>query len=80
MVELIILGIFILLSFVLGAYVGQRVVKGENIEVNPIKVIEEHKEEKKTRKQIEQEKSKFDIMLENIDNYDGTGIGQKDIR
>lgn len=80
MVELITLGIFMLLSFVLGAYVGQRVVKGESIEVNPIKAIEEHKEEKKARKQIEQEKSKFDIMLENIDNYDGTGIGQKDIR
>lgn len=79
MIELVILGIFMLLSFLLGAYIGQKVVKGEKIEVNPIKTIENHLDDMHDKKKMQQEISKFDIMLENIDNYDGTGIGQKEI-
>ena len=78
MAELIVFGVFMIISFILGAYVGQKVVKGENIEINPIKVIDEYKEEKKAKEKIAEEESKFDIM--NIDSYDGTGIGQKDLR
>lgn len=80
MAELIVFGVFMIISFILGAYVGQKVVKGENIEINPIKVIDEYKEEKKTKEKIAEEESKFDIMMSNIDAYDGTGIGQKDLR
>lgn len=80
MAELIVFGVFMIISFILGAYVGQKVVKGENIEINPIKVIDEYKEEKKAKEKIAEEESKFDIMMNNIDNYDGTGIGQKDLR
>lgn len=80
MAELIVFGVFMIISFILGAYVGQKVVKGENIEINPIKVIDEYKEEKKTKERIAEEESKFDIMMNNIDSYDGTGIGQKDLR
>ena len=80
MAELIVFGVFMIISFILGAYVGQKVVKGENIEINPIKVIDEYKEEKKAKEKIAEEESKFDIMMNNIDSYDGTGIGQKDLR
>lgn len=80
MAELIVFGVFMNISFILGAYVGQKVVKGENIEINPIKVIDEYKEEKKVKEKIAEEESKFDIMMNNIDSYDGTGIGQKDLR
>ncbi len=80
MAELIVFGVFMIISFILGAYVGQKVVKGENIEINPIKVIDEYKEEKKIKEKIAEEESKFDIMMNNIDSYDGTGIGQKDLR
>ena len=80
MAESIVFGVFMIISFILGAYVGQKVVKGENIEINPIKVIDEYKEEKKAKEKIAEEESKFDIMMNNIDSYDGTGIGQKDLR
>lgn len=71
-------GVFLILSFVIGARVGQKIVKGEEVKVelpNPIKKIEEHREKKEVEKEIE----KLDIITENIDNYDGTGLGQKEI-
>ena len=79
MVELIIFGIFIMSSFVIGVILGQKLNRNEKIEVNPVKAIEDYKEEREYKKEIQQEQTKLDIMLENIDNYDGTGIGQKNI-
>ena len=76
---LIVFGIFVTTSFVIGVYLGQKLNRNEKIEVNPIKVVEEHIEENKIKKEIKEETSKLEIMLDNIDNYDGTGIGQKDI-
>lgn len=73
-----IFGVFLMLSFILGARIGQKVVKGEEVKIelpNPIKKINEHKEKKETDKM----QDKFTIMAENIDNYDGTGLGQKSI-
>lgn len=79
MVELIVFGIFIMSSFVIGVILGQKLNRNEKIEVNPVKAIEDYKEERQYKKETQQEQTKLDIMLENIDNYDGTGIGQKNI-
>lgn len=76
---LIVFGIFMTTSFVIGIYLGQKLNKNEQIEINPIKALEEHIEDRKIKKEIKEETSKLEIMLDNIDNYDGTGIGQKDI-
>lgn len=67
-----------LVCFFFGAKIGQTTVKGQNIEVptlNPFEMAREHREKKEQRR----EQDKLKTMLENIDNYDGTGIGQKDI-
>ena len=77
--ELVVFGIFIMSSFVIGVILGQKLNRNEKIEVNPVKAIEDYKEEREYKKEIQQEQTKLDIMLENIDNYDGTGIGQKKI-
>ena len=64
--------------FFIGAKIGQTVTKGETIEAptfNPVEMVREHKDKREQR--IEQERKK--ILLENIDIYNGTGIGQKDI-
>lgn len=64
--------------FFMGARVGQKVVKGEEIElpkVEPVKAIQEFNESLKAKK----EQERYRIIGENIDNYDGTGIGQQDI-
>lgn len=63
--------------FVIGARVGQKVVKQEPIKIipNPVQAIKEHQE----KSEYDKEQEKFKIIAENIDNFDGTGIGQKDI-
>lgn len=71
------IGIMNILCFLIGAKTGQKVVKGEEIKlpnVNPIEVVRNHEEQKRLRK----EEENFNINLENIENYDGTGMGQKD--
>lgn len=82
MLETIILctlfGVFILTAYSLGLKNGQRLSKNEEIivpELNPVKVIQDGIETHEEKKKQEQ----FDIMMSNIDNYDGTGIGQQNI-
>jgi hypothetical protein len=67
-----------ILCFAIGAKVGQTVSKGEEItlpSVNPVEAIRKHE----AKKEAEFEQSKIDAILQNIDNYDGTGYGQKDV-
>jgi hypothetical protein len=65
--------------FFIGAKVGQTVSKGETIEtptVNPLEVYRKHQ----AQKEAEREKNMYDTILRNIDNYDGTGYGQEEVR
>jgi len=71
-------GLFILASYTLGLRNGQKLAKKEEItmpEMNPVKVINKQIESVEQKK----EQKAFDIMMSNIDNYDGTGLGQRDI-
>ena len=66
------------ICFLIGAKVGQKVSKGEAVElpsVNPIKAYIEHK----SNKEAEMEQDKLDTILRNIEKYDGTARGQKDV-
>lgn len=68
--------------FFIGAKVGQRVTKGENIELpslNPVKAVKEHNEKKQAEKEAEREQERIRTIMENIENYDGTPYGQKDV-
>ena len=72
------IGIMNILCFFIGAKVGQKVVKGETIElpkIEPIKAIREHNEKSEILKLQERER----IISENIDAYDGTSLGQREI-
>lgn len=64
--------------FFIGAKVRQKVDKGEPIklpEVNPIKIYREHQ----VQKAIDEKQHRDDIILNNIEHYDGTPYGQKDV-
>lgn len=64
--------------FFVGAKVGQKVVKGEPIElpsINPMEAIREAQD----KREAEREQRKLDTILQNIETYDGTGNGQKDV-
>ena len=65
--------------FVIGAKVGQKVKKDEPIElpsVDPFKAYREHEERKKARA----EQDKYDAILHNVEVYDGTSNGQKEVK
>lgn len=73
-------GVFILLSFVIGVRIGQKVNNNEPIELNPVKVYKDYKEEEESKRQLKFSEEVMNTMLENIDNYNGTAEGQKDIK
>ena len=67
-----------ILCFLIGARVGQKVVKGEEVQIptiNPMEAVREHQE----RKEAQMEKERIDKILRNIDNYDGTPYGQEEV-
>ena len=64
--------------FLIGVKVGQKVDKGEEIELpslNPLEAYRKHQD----RKEAEKEAEKVATIMHNIEAYDGTGSGQKDV-
>lgn len=69
-----------LISLVVGAKIGQAAVLGKEIKIpNPVTGIKEAIEEYRDEHEYNEEQERIKTMLENIDAYDGTGLGQKDI-
>lgn len=66
-------GIFCIVSFSIGTGTKNKV------NFNPVEVYKEHKVEKEQTKINNLTQKQIATMIENIDNYDGTSIGQKDI-
>lgn len=67
-----------LLCFFIGAKLGQTVSRGETIktpEINPFKAYRSHT----ARKKAEKEKTRIELLMHNIDVYDGTAKGQSEI-
>lgn len=75
---LFLFGIFIILAYTLGLKNGQKLKNNEEIktpEINPVKIVRNEIETFEQKKK----QDAYDTMMTNIDNYDGTGLGQKDI-
>ena len=75
---LLVMGITNILCFMIGAKVGQAVVKGEKVEipsVNPLKAYREHE----SRMEAQREQDRLETIMANLEAYDGTGKGQKDV-
>lgn len=69
-----------LISLVVGAKIGQAAVLGKEIKIpNPVTGIKEAIEEYRDEHEYNEEQERIKTMLENIDAYDGTGLGQKDV-
>ena len=74
------IGLLNILCFFIGAKVGQKVVKNEELKLpNPIKTIKEDIQTYEETKEAMKEQEKLDIIAYNIDTYNGTSIGQKEI-
>lgn len=75
---MLIMGVTNILCFMIGAKVGQKVVKGESVELpnlDPFKAYREHE----ARKEQREEQERVNTILQNIDRYDGTSNGQNDV-
>lgn len=75
---LIVMGVVNVLCFVIGAKVGQKVSAGEAVEIpklDPLKAVRDHR----AFKAEEKERTKMEAVLQNIEAYNGTAVGQKDI-
>lgn len=75
---ILVVGTLNAVCFFIGAKVGQKVVKGEPIELPSIDPMKSYRE-KQDRKQAEREVETFNTILHNVDVYDGTSMGQKDV-
>ncbi len=71
-------GFVCMACFLMGAMVGQTVVKGEKIEpptVSPLKAYREHE----AKKEAKAEQNRIDTIMRNIESYDGTANHQEDV-
>lgn len=73
-----------ILCFYIGAKIGQKVINKEelkyedikpNITLDPFKIHQQKEAERKQKEELE----KLDIIMQNIENYDGTDYKQKDV-
>ena len=78
-IEVLCLLAFNTLSFVIGAITGQKVVRREKIEINPVKAVTKAITEHKDKKEKEAEDEYYKTILQNIDNYNGTSLGQQKV-
>lgn len=75
---ILVVGALCVACFYIGAKVGQAASRGETVElpkVDPLQPIREMQE----RKAEQRERERYEAILRNVDNYDGTGHGQEDI-
>lgn len=69
-------GALCIVCFFVGAKVGQNVATGKELKApNPIEAIENYRAER----EAESYREEAETMLENIEIYDGTELGQKDV-
>ena len=66
-----------ILCFLVGAKTGQKVSKGEEVELpkNPVEAIREVQDMREAKRKQDE----FETILHNIDNYNGTPFGQMDV-
>lgn len=65
-------GSFCIMSFLIGS-------NSKKVSLNPIQSYKEHKEVQKKKTEADLKARQTKTMLENIDRYDGTSLGQRDI-
>ena len=79
MIETIILIVINVLTVLIGGKIGMSVSNKKEIILNPVRAIQQHKEEIKDQKESSLADKRLKTMLKNIDNYDGTDFGQEEL-
>ena len=71
-------GFLCIVCFIIGAKVGQTIVKGEKVEMPNLDPFKAYRE-REARKENKIKQDKLNTVLRNIDRYDGTSKGQEDV-
>lgn len=76
----VLISIVVIIAYTLGISNGQKIMNKEKVNVLPgiketVSKVEDIKEHFKQKEELEE----LDNILQNLDNYDGTGNGQKPI-
>lgn len=67
-----------ILCFYIGARIGQKSARGEEIRLpNPVEAVKADVEEHRARAAAREERDRLDVILANVESYDGTGYGQQ---
>lgn len=72
-----VIGVFFILSFVLGLHYGGKIQRGEKIEmpqINPIKAVKESIKESKQTKEDEEKQKELQKFIDAMENYDGNVV------
>ena len=75
---LAVMGLTNIACFIIGAKVGQTVVKDKEIEVPTINPLEAYRKHE-ARKAAQAEQDRVDTIMRNIESYDGTANYQEDV-
>ncbi len=69
--------------FIAGFKLGAMTAKGEDVKMpriqNPPKSKKEHGKESAAEREAEAEARRLEVIMRNIEGYDGTGQGQEDV-
>lgn len=69
-----------ILCFYIGAKIGQAIIRDEDIKMpNPVTAMQEHAQKQREQRKSREDQEQLDVILANIENYDGTGYGQRDV-
>lgn len=73
------------LCLCIGFFIGYNMKANQSIKIpeqikHPNKYIKKKMQDKKEQKEVQEEINYLNDVLYNIENYDGTGIGQRTVR
>lgn len=69
-----------ILCFYIGAKIGQAIIREEDIVLpHPVTAMQEHAQKQREQRKSREDQEQLDVILANIENYDGTGYGQRDV-
>ena len=78
--EMLLIALIFSFSNIACLIIGLRIRDGKEIKISsPVEMIKEYKENKETQQEEEQKQKALETMLYNIDRYDGTEEGQREI-
>ena len=69
-----------ILCFYIGARIGQKIIRDEDVTLpNPVTEVKEQVQEYREKRKSKEDQEQLDVILANIERYDGTGYGQQEV-